>query len=103
MKNIDGLKGINLEVHQGEVLGIAGVDGNGQTELLEVLTGLRKVTSGEITLNNEDITKLSPRKIKEKKIAKAAKYGSKGNYVWYLSLGSSSANKKAEKAIKKLL
>ena len=40
---------------------------------------------------------------KEKKIAKAAKYGSKGNYVWYLSLGSSSANKKAEKAIKKLL
>ena len=68
-KNIDGLKGINLEVHQGEVLGIAGVDGNGQTELLEVLTGLRKVTSGEITLNNEDITKLSPRKIKEKKIA----------------------------------
>ena len=68
-KNIDGLKGINLEVHQGEVLGIAGVDGNGQTELLEVLTGLRKVKSGEIKLNNEDITKLSPRKIKEKKVS----------------------------------
>lgn len=39
----------------------------------------------------------------ERKIAKSARYGSKGNYVWYLSLGSSSANKKAEKALKKLL
>ena len=68
-KNIDGLKGITLDVHEGEVLGIAGVDGNGQTELLEVLTGLRKVSSGEITLRGEDITKLSPRKIKEKRIA----------------------------------
>lgn len=68
-KNIEGLKGVTLDIHQGEVLGIAGVDGNGQTELLEVLTGLRKITSGEITLNDEDITKLSPRKIKEKKIA----------------------------------
>ena len=67
--NIDGLRGITLDIHGGEVLGIAGVDGNGQTELLEVLTGLRKVTSGEITLKGEDITKLSPRKIKEKKIA----------------------------------
>lgn len=66
---IDGLKGINLEVHEGEVLGIAGVDGNGQTELLEVLTGLRKAKSGRVILRGEEITGLSPREIKEKKVA----------------------------------
>ena len=68
-KTIDGLKGIDLNIRQGEILGIAGVDGNGQTELLEVLTGLRKSTDGEVKVNGQDITKLSPREIKEKKIA----------------------------------
>lgn len=68
-EDIEGLKGINLEVHEGEVLGIAGVDGNGQTELLEVLTGLRKAIGGTVKLRGEDITKLSPREIKEKKVA----------------------------------
>ncbi len=68
-EKVEGLKGINLSIKEGEILGIAGVDGNGQTELLEVLTGLRKVKSGVVKVNNEDITKLSPRKIKERKIA----------------------------------
>lgn len=67
--DLEGLRGVSLEVHEGEVLGIAGVDGNGQTELLEVLTGLRKSTSGVVEVMGEDITKLSPRKIKEKGIA----------------------------------
>ena len=46
---------INLEVFRGEIVGIAGVEGNGQTELVEVLTGLRQIHSGRITLNGERI------------------------------------------------
>jgi simple sugar transport system ATP-binding protein len=62
------LKNVSLEVKAGEVFGIAGVEGNGQTEIVEVLTGLRKMDSGSVQYNGEDITNLSARKIKEKKI-----------------------------------
>lgn len=51
-----GLKDFSLTVYEGEILGIAGVDGNGQSELVEAITGLRKVSSGQITLNGKDIT-----------------------------------------------
>ena len=59
---------VNFEVHSGEVFGIAGVDGNGQSDLVECLTGLKKVTSGEALYTGEegaqhDITKLSTREI----------------------------------------
>jgi ABC-type uncharacterized transport system ATPase subunit len=57
------LKGISLSVFSGEILGIAGVEGNGQTELVEVITGLRKPTSGVVKLLEKDITNLSPREI----------------------------------------
>jgi general nucleoside transport system ATP-binding protein len=52
------LRGINLEVHGGEVIGLAGVSGNGQRELAECLSGLRKVTSGRIELDHSDITNM---------------------------------------------
>ena len=45
-----GLSNINLKLHENEILGIAGVQGNGQTEFIEALTGLRKISSGEIAL-----------------------------------------------------
>mgnify|MGYP006282738909 CR=1 FL=1 len=51
-----GLRDVSLEVRSGEILGIAGVSGNGQTELAEVITGLRKVTQGKILLEDDDIT-----------------------------------------------
>ena len=54
------LKGLNLDVHAGEIVGIAGIDGNGQTELVEILTGLRKGTSGEATVNGVSIFNKSP-------------------------------------------
>ena len=57
--------GISFEVREGEVLGIAGVQGNGQTELVEALTGLRESTAGVIRLLGEDITTSSPRQITE--------------------------------------
>jgi general nucleoside transport system ATP-binding protein len=53
-----GLRGVSLDVRSGEILGIAGVSGNGQRELAEVITGLRKVTSGSIALEGKDVTGL---------------------------------------------
>ncbi|WP_342768737.1 ABC transporter ATP-binding protein [Allorhizocola rhizosphaerae] len=53
--------GVDLEVRAGEVLGIAGVQGNGQTELVEAIMGLRKVMGGRITLQGIDITTMSTR------------------------------------------
>ncbi|MFA9435696.1 MAG: ABC transporter ATP-binding protein [Candidatus Bathyarchaeota archaeon] len=59
-RGIPALRGLGLEVKGGEILGIAGVEGNGQTELIEVLMGLRGLTSGSITLEGRDITDSSP-------------------------------------------
>ena len=59
------LKDLSLELRKGEILGIAGVDGNGQAELAEVIAGLRKVQSGEIIMDNTAITNAAPRKIRE--------------------------------------
>jgi general nucleoside transport system ATP-binding protein len=55
-----GLSDVDLEVRSGEILGIAGVSGNGQRELAEVITGLRKTTQGEVYLEGEDISSLPP-------------------------------------------
>ncbi|PKO17841.1 MAG: heme ABC transporter ATP-binding protein [Chloroflexi bacterium HGW-Chloroflexi-10] len=60
---------ISLEVRAGEILGIAGVQGNGQTELVEAITGLRKPISGAILLLDQDISHSSPRHITELGIA----------------------------------
>ncbi|MBN1993394.1 MAG: ABC transporter ATP-binding protein [Anaerolineae bacterium] len=57
--------GVTFAVKAGEVLGIAGVQGNGQTQLVEALTGLRKVVSGQISINGQDCTNASPRHITE--------------------------------------
>lgn len=68
-RNISVVNGLNLDVKAGEILGIAGVDGNGQSELIEAITGLRKIESGTITLNDQDLTKLKTRKVTEAGIA----------------------------------
>ncbi len=57
--------GVNFEVRAGEVVGVAGVQGNGQTELVETLTGLRTSLSGKILLDGHDITRAHPREITE--------------------------------------
>ena len=57
--------GVSFEVRAGEVLGIAGVQGNGQTELVEAITGLRLPVSGKITLLGHDVTRSSPREVTE--------------------------------------
>ncbi len=63
------LKDISLSVREGQILGIAGVEGNGQTELVEVIAGLRPISSGKMYLYEKDITGLNPRKIRELHIA----------------------------------
>jgi simple sugar transport system ATP-binding protein len=60
---------ISFTVHAGEVLGIAGVQGNGQTELVEALTGLRHVVSGNILIDGKDIANETPRHITEERVA----------------------------------
>lgn len=57
------LRGVNLELHSGEILGVAGVSGNGQRELAQVITGLRPTTRGAIQLGDKDITRKSPGEI----------------------------------------
>ncbi|MCR8642617.1 ABC transporter ATP-binding protein [Paenibacillus sp. N1-5-1-14] len=65
-QGVNILNGLSFEVKAGEILGIAGVDGNGQTQLIEALTGLRKVDGGAVTLNGQNITNCTPRQISEK-------------------------------------
>ena len=71
--DVTRVKSVNLEIHEGEILGLAGVTGNGQTELLEALSGIRKVETGEIYLNGQKISDnnslLNPRELKEKGLA----------------------------------
>jgi len=57
---IEALRGLSLQVYSGEIIGIAGVAGNGQRELAEVLSGLRKVTHGKIRINAQEITDATP-------------------------------------------
>ena len=54
-RDVEILKGLSLNVRRGEIVGLAGVDGNGQTELVEVLTGLRKADSGHVTVLGKDV------------------------------------------------
>lgn len=68
-KNVPGLKDFNLEVRAGEIVGIAGVEGNGQSELVEAITGLRKSESGRILLNGQEITRNSIRERINKGVA----------------------------------
>ena len=68
-RGLPALKRVSLKIRAGEILGIAGVEGNGQTELVEVLTGLRRLIRGKVTLWDREITNASPRKILESRIA----------------------------------
>lgn len=64
-KEISKIRGVSLNVKEGEIVGIAGIDGNGQSELVEAITGLRKVEKGRVLLDGSDITNFSPRKARK--------------------------------------
>lgn len=60
-RHIEKVRGVSFEVRAGEIVGIAGVDGNGQTELIDALSGLRKPESGRIEMGGQDVTTSSSR------------------------------------------
>jgi ABC-type uncharacterized transport system ATPase subunit len=64
-RGVEAVRGLDLVVRAGEIVGLAGVDGNGQSELIEAITGLRPVKSGSIRLKGQDITHFKPRKVTE--------------------------------------
>ena len=61
--------GLSLQVRAGEILGVAGVQGNGQTELVEALTGLRPSLAGTVRIAGDDVTHATPRQITEQNVA----------------------------------
>ena len=65
IRNINKVNGLNLELKSGEILGIAGIDGNGQSELLEALTGLRHIEDGNVYVKDIDITNKKPKEIQQ--------------------------------------
>ncbi|HHQ7109647.1 TPA: ABC transporter ATP-binding protein [Streptococcus pneumoniae] len=64
-RGVPAVKNLSLDVRAGEIVGIAGIDGNGQSELIQAITGLRKVESGSIELKGDSIVGLRPRQITE--------------------------------------
>lgn len=62
-RELPAVRGVSFEVRRHEILGIAGVDGNGQTELAEVVAGLRQATGGTVSILEQDTTKKTPREI----------------------------------------
>jgi simple sugar transport system ATP-binding protein len=60
-RGLDTVRGVSFDVRAGEIVGIAGVDGNGQSELIDALAGLRSVASGEITVGGKDLTRATAR------------------------------------------
>ena len=64
-RGLPAVEGVSFSLQRGEILGIAGVQGNGQTELVEALTGMRPVASGRFFIKGQDMTNASPRKVTE--------------------------------------
>lgn len=68
-RGIPAVKGLSLDVRAGEIVGIAGIDGNGQSELIQAITGLRKVKSGQILIKGTEVVGKPPRKITEMNVS----------------------------------
>jgi general nucleoside transport system ATP-binding protein len=59
-RGLEAVRGVSFDVREGEIVGIAGVDGNGQSQIVEAIMGLRRPTSGSVSLKGKDITHASP-------------------------------------------
>jgi simple sugar transport system ATP-binding protein len=62
-RGLEAVRDVSFEVRAGEIVGIAGVDGNGQTELIDAITGLRPVAAGRVVVNGEDVTAESAKRV----------------------------------------
>ncbi|HDX9587567.1 ABC transporter ATP-binding protein [Bacillus multifaciens] len=86
-RHLPTVKGLDLTVRAGEIIGIAGIDGNGQSELIEAITGLRKVESGSITLREKDVTNWPVRRITEEGVGHIPEDRHKHGLVLDFSIG----------------
>jgi general nucleoside transport system ATP-binding protein len=68
-RNRRAVDGVSFDIRAGEIVGLAGVQGNGQTELVESITGMRESLAGRVIMGGEDITELSPRAIHRRGVA----------------------------------
>jgi simple sugar transport system ATP-binding protein len=64
-RGLDAVRGATFEVHAGEIVALAGIDGNGQEELVDAIAGLRHVERGHVSIDGEDVTGLSPHEVSE--------------------------------------
>jgi simple sugar transport system ATP-binding protein len=62
-RGLHAVRGVSFDVRAGEIVGLAGVDGNGQTELIDALAGLRRPSNGEIRVRSQDVTRASARRV----------------------------------------
>ncbi|VHM42163.1 nucleoside transport ATP-binding protein [Streptococcus pyogenes] len=90
-RGIPAVKGLSLDVRAGEIVGIAGIDGNGQSELIQAITGLRKVKSGSIMIKNKEVTHLSSRKITELSVGHVPEDRHRDGLILDLSLAENTA------------
>ena len=68
-RNLPAVNGLTMDVHRGEILGIAGVNGNGQSELVEVITGMRSFSSGDVTIGGKSIKGMNPGQVRSLGVA----------------------------------
>jgi simple sugar transport system ATP-binding protein len=78
--------GVDLDVRAGEIVAIAGVQGNGQTELVEAITGLRTIDSGEITIGGRHVEKSSPREVSDLGVAHIPEDRGRDGLINYMSV-----------------
>ena len=90
-RGVPAVKGLSLDVRAGEIVGIAGIDGNGQSELIQAITGLRKVKSGSIMIKNQEVTHLTSRKITELSVGHVPEDRHRDGLVLDLSLAENTA------------
>lgn len=86
-RKVPAVNHLSIEVKRGEILGVAGVDGNGQTELIEAITGLRNADSGHIILKGEEMTNKRPRKVTSAGVAHIPEDRHKHGLVLDFSMG----------------
>jgi simple sugar transport system ATP-binding protein len=80
------VRGIDLEVRAGEIVAIAGVQGNGQTELVEAIVGLRTIDSGEITIGGKHVEKSTPRQVSDLGVAHIPEDRGRDGLIAYMSV-----------------
>ncbi|VDG97561.1 Galactose/methyl galactoside import ATP-binding protein MglA [Lysinibacillus sphaericus] len=90
-RGIEKVKKLNLSVRRGEIVGLAGIDGNGQSELIEAIAGLRKVKSGKIIMGDKDVTNKNPRQITENGLGHIPQDRHKHGLVLDFSVGYNAA------------